>query len=112
MLRRILFITLFLIPTLFSVAQNQVKTISGELIDQEMKEAVVTGRAAQVVVHKDTLIYSPEAYRTPEGSAIEELIKRMPGADIDEDGNITMNGKTDTEGRYDKKWGNADSRNR
>ena len=58
-----------------------------------LKEAVVTGRAAQVVVRKDTLVYNPEAYRTPEGSPIEELIKRMPGADVDEDGNITINGK-------------------
>ena len=59
----------------------------------QLKEAVVTGRAAQVVVRKDTLVYSPEAYRTPEGSPIEELIKRMPGAEVDEDGNITINGK-------------------
>jgi hypothetical protein len=58
-----------------------------------LKEAVVTGRAAQVVARKDTLVFNPEAYRTPEGSAIEELIKRMPGAEVDEDGNITMNGK-------------------
>ena len=36
-----------------------------------LKEAVVTGRAAQVVVKKDTLVYNPEAYRTPEGSPIE-----------------------------------------
>ena len=59
-----------------------------------LKEAVVTGRAAQVVVKKDTLVYNPEAYRTPEGSPIEELIKRIPGAEVDEDGNITINGKT------------------
>ena len=58
-----------------------------------LKEAVVTGRAAPVVVRKDTLVYSPDAYRTPEGSPIEELIKRIPGADVDEDGNITINGK-------------------
>ena len=58
-----------------------------------LKEAVVTSQVPQVVVKKDTLLYNPEAYRTPEGSAIEELIKRMPGADIDEDGNITVNGK-------------------
>ena len=58
-----------------------------------MKEAVVTSQAAQVVVRKDTLLYNPEAYRTPEGSPIEELIKRMPGAEVDEDGNITINGK-------------------
>ena len=58
-----------------------------------LKETIVTGRAAQVVVKKDTLLYNPDAYRTPEGSSIEELIKRMPGASIDEDGNITINGK-------------------
>ena len=58
-----------------------------------LQEAVVTGRAAQVVVKKDTVIFNPEAYRTPEGSAIEELIKRIPGAEVDEDGNITVNGK-------------------
>ena len=58
-----------------------------------LKEAVVTGRAAPVVVRKETLVYSPDAYRTPEGSPIEELIKRIPGADVDEDGNITINGK-------------------
>ncbi len=61
--------------------------------DLVLKEAVVKANAAQVVVKKDTLLYNPEAYRTPEGSAVEELIKRMPGADIDEDGNITINGK-------------------
>ena len=58
-----------------------------------LKETVITGRAAQVIAKKDTLIYNPDAYRTPEGSPIEELIKRMPGAEIDEDGNITINGK-------------------
>ena len=58
-----------------------------------LKETVVTGRAAQVIVKKDTLVFNPDAYRTPEGSPIEELIKRMPGAEVDEDGNITVNGK-------------------
>ncbi len=58
-----------------------------------LKEMVVTGRAAQVIAKKDTLLYNPDAYRTPEGSPIEELIKRMPGAEVDEDGNITINGK-------------------
>ena len=58
-----------------------------------LKETVVTAQAPQVVVKKDTLVYNPDAFRTPEGSAIEELIKRMPGAEVDEDGNITVNGK-------------------
>lgn len=58
-----------------------------------LKDAVVSANVPQVVVKKDTLLFNPEAFRTPEGSAIEELIKRIPGADIDEDGNITINGK-------------------
>ena len=58
-----------------------------------LKETIVTAQAPQVVVKKDTLVFNPDAFRTPEGSAIEELIKRMPGAEVDEDGNITVNGK-------------------
>ena len=58
-----------------------------------LKETVVTARVAQVVVKKDTLVYNPDAFRTPEGSPIEELIKRIPGAEVDEDGKITVNGK-------------------
>ena len=79
-----------------TIRRNQNQELGTLLMAPEsvmLQEAVVTGRAAQVVVRKDTLMYSPEAYRTPEGSTIEELIKRIPGADIDEDGNITMNGK-------------------
>ena len=40
-----------------------------------LKDAVVSANVPQVVVKKDTLLFNPEAFRTPEGSAIEELIK-------------------------------------
>lgn len=54
----------------------------------------VTGRAAKVVLKEDTFIYNSSAYRTPEGSTIEELVKRLPGAEVSDDGTITINGKT------------------
>ena len=79
-----------------TIRRNQDQQLGRLIMNPEsvvLKEAVVTGRAAQVVVRKDTLVYNPEAYRAPEGSAVEELIKRMPGADVDEEGNITINGK-------------------
>lgn len=79
-----------------TLRRNQSMDLGTLLISPDaviLKEAVVTGRAAQVIVKKDTLVYNPDAYRTPEGSPIEELIKRMPGAEVDEDGNITINGK-------------------
>ena len=79
-----------------TLRRNQSADLGTLLISPDaviLKEAVVTGRAAQIIVKKDTLVYNPDAYRTPEGSPIEELIKRMPGAEVDEDGNITVNGK-------------------
>lgn len=58
-----------------------------------LKEAQVTGQAMKVVVKKDTFIYNASAYRTPEGSVAEELVRRIPGAQVDDDGKITINGK-------------------
>lgn len=58
-----------------------------------LQEAVVVGQAAKVTLKEDTFVYNASAYRTPEGSVVEELIKRLPGAKVDEDGKITMNGK-------------------
>ena len=58
-----------------------------------LKEVVANGVAAKVVVKEDTFIYNAAAYHTPEGSVIEELVKRLPGAQIDDDGKITINGK-------------------
>ncbi|MBR1464086.1 MAG: TonB-dependent receptor [Prevotella sp.] len=59
-----------------------------------LKETTVTAQAAKVVVVEDTFIYNAAAYRVPEGSVIEELVKKLPGADVDENGTITINGKT------------------
>ncbi len=58
-----------------------------------LKEAQVTAQALKVTVVEDTFVYNSAAYRTPEGSVIEELVKRLPGATVDDDGNITINGK-------------------
>ncbi|MBP3230309.1 MAG: TonB-dependent receptor [Prevotella sp.] len=79
-----------------TLRRNQGIDLGDLLISPEtvmLKETVVTAQVPQVVVKKDTLVFNPDAYRTPEGSPIEELIKRIPGAEVDEDGNITVNGK-------------------
>ena len=58
-----------------------------------LKGATVVGQAAKVTLKEDTFVYNASAYRTPEGSAVEELVKKLPGAQIDDDGKITINGK-------------------
>lgn len=60
---------------------------------QMMNEAVVTAAAAKVQVDGDSLVFNPSAYRVQEGSTLEALVKLLPGAKIDDDGKITINGK-------------------
>ena len=58
-----------------------------------LSEATVTAEAPQVTVSGDTLGYNASAYRTPEGAMLEELVKKLPGAEVDDDGNVKINGK-------------------
>lgn len=58
-----------------------------------LQEAVVVAEAPQVTVVEDTLMYNSSAYRTPEGAMLEELVKKLPGAEIGDDGNVKINGK-------------------
>lgn len=59
----------------------------------ELKQAVVTAQMKEVEVKEDTLIFNADAFKVPEGSVLEELIKKLPGVTI-EDGVIKVNGKT------------------
>ena len=58
-----------------------------------LEGATVTANAAKVTLKEDTFVYNAAAYRVPEGSVVEELVKRLPGAQVSDDGKITINGK-------------------
>lgn len=58
-----------------------------------LEEAVVTAEVPPVVVKGDTTEYFAGAYPVPEGSMLEDLIKKIPGVEVDDDGKITLNGK-------------------
>lgn len=75
-----------------TTAKN-VGTLTLETDAVMLAEAVVTAEAPQVQVVEDTLVYNSSAYRTPEGAMLEELVKKLPGAEVDDDGNVKFNGK-------------------
>ena len=76
-----------------NVTEKNMGTISLDPDAVMLSEAVITAEAPQVTVREDTLEYNSTAYRTPEGSMLEELVKKLPGAEIDDDGNVKINGK-------------------
>ena len=58
-----------------------------------LQGATVTAHASKVTLKADTFVYNANAFRTPEGSVVEELVKRLPGAEVSDDGTIKINGK-------------------
>lgn len=72
---------------------KKVGTVKLETDAVLLGEAVVVAEAPQVQIVEDTLQYNSSAYRTPEGATLEELVKKLPGAEVDDDGNIKINGK-------------------
>lgn len=69
-------------------------TITLEENSKMLKETEVTAKLAQVEMKADTFVYNAEAFRLPEGSALEELVRKLPGAEVDDEGNIKINGKS------------------
>ena len=58
-----------------------------------LSETVVTAKASEIVVRGDTLEYNAGSYKVTESAVVEDLLKKMPGVEIDSDGKITVNGK-------------------
>ena len=59
-----------------------------------LKEAVVEAQMAQVQISDDTVIFNAETFRVAEGSMLEELIRKLPGYEVGNDGTVTYNGKS------------------
>ncbi|MGI6047264.1 MAG: outer membrane beta-barrel protein [Petrimonas sp.] len=54
---------------------------------------IVTAKAAEIVVKGDTIEYNADSYKVTESAILEELLKKMPGIEVDKDGKITVNGR-------------------
>lgn len=58
-----------------------------------LNEVKITAGASPIVMKKDTIEFSAEAFKTPPNAVVEELLRRLPGIEIDMNGNISINGK-------------------
>jgi len=58
-----------------------------------LQGATVTANLPKMVIKDDTVVYNADAFRVPEGAVIEALVEMLPGAKIDDNGGITINGK-------------------
>ena len=81
------------IPVQVSSTPVRMKEVTLQTDAVLLKEAVVTAQAPQVQVVEDTIQFNSSAYRTPQGAVLQDLVEKLPGAEVDESGNVKINGK-------------------
>lgn len=59
-----------------------------------LDEVVVKSEAPPIRIKKDTLEFNASSFKVRPDANVEALLKQLPGVEIDEDGKITVNGKT------------------
>ncbi|MDR9401435.1 MAG: outer membrane beta-barrel protein [Psychroflexus sp.] len=59
----------------------------------KLDEVVLNVKRSPIVVKKDTLEFNAQSFKTQDGANLEALLDKLPGLQIDKEGNITVNGK-------------------
>jgi len=61
--------------------------------NQSLDEVLVTAERPPVSVKKDTIEFNASAFKTLPTALVEDLLKKLPGVDVDHDGNLSVNGR-------------------
>ena len=58
-----------------------------------LMEVVIREARAPIFIKGDTVEYDATTFKVPPGSTVEDLLRRLPGIDVDAEGNISTMGK-------------------
>ncbi len=61
--------------------------------ENNLLQVVVQARIPPAIVRSDTIAFNAGAYPSPPNSTVEDLLRKLPGVEIDKDGNVTMQGQ-------------------
>jgi len=60
---------------------------------EELMTVVIRAAKAPIKMRGDTIEYDASTFQVPEGSTVEDLLKRLPGIEVEADGSIIADGK-------------------
>ncbi len=92
-----LFITYVGYQTYYKQVDINTETINLETINlsistDALDEVIIKSRAP-ITIKKDTLEFNVASFKTKKDANVEDLLKQLPGVEVDETGKITVNGK-------------------
>ena len=64
-----------------------------KIVEHELKGVTVVASKVKMVMKGDTIVYNANAFNLAEGNMLDALIARLPGAKLEKDGRIYVNGK-------------------
>lgn len=59
----------------------------------QLDEVIVFAERPPVIIKNDTIEFNAGAFKTLPNALVEDLLKKLPGVQVDADGNINVNGK-------------------
>jgi hypothetical protein len=74
-----------------------------QLSTSMLNQVTIVGAANPITIKEDTVVYNASSYKVRENAPTEDLIKKLPGVDVDVNGNITTQGKQVTKVRINGK---------
>ncbi|MGN6178786.1 MAG: outer membrane beta-barrel protein [Mucilaginibacter sp.] len=63
------------------------------LASKTLAEVTVKGEIVPIVIKKDTIEFNAEAFKVRPNAVVQDLLKKLPGVQVDRDGTITVEGK-------------------
>ena len=71
---------------------------AGDLAMRKMRnvniqEVAVTATKVKMFYNGDTLVYNADAFQLPDGSMLDDLVRQLPGVNLNENGEIFVNGR-------------------
>ena len=64
-----------------------------KIVEHELKGVTVVASKVKMVMKGDTIVYNADAFNLAEGNMLDALIARLPGAKLEKDGRIYVNGR-------------------
>jgi hypothetical protein len=81
----------------FSLSENSgdfdAETIQMSVADANLEEVVVKAEHIPIQIKGDTIQYNADAFQVQPGSAVEDLLKKLPGVEVDREGNVRAQGE-------------------
>lgn len=97
----------------FLPLQKEVNPDNGEVVElgaleikpiqKELLEVVIKTARAPLSIRGDTVEYNAASFKVPPGSTVEELLRKLPGMQVDQEGNIKAQGENVTKVTVDGK---------